>query len=134
MRTPMRSWKTVKGSLVIDKTHYRTQETSAGNLDRLTLRFRERFPDYEHFLEKLLAQKRINVRHHLASMLDLAALYHGDDVRRALDTALEYNIFTVRFMTGYLEKHFQQSFTLPETTVLCQYLPSAGEVTRDLND
>ena len=125
---------TVKGSLVIDKTHYRTQETSAGNLDRLTLRFRERFPDYEHFLEKLLAQKRINVRHHLASMLDLAALYHGDDVRRALDTALEYNIFTVRFMTGYLEKHFQQSFTLPETTVLCQYLPSAGEVTRDLND
>ena len=39
---------------------------SAGNLDRLTFRFRERFPDYEHFLEKLLTQKRLNVRHHLA--------------------------------------------------------------------
>ena len=74
--------------------------------------FRERFPGHEMFLEKLLAQKRFNARHHLHEIIALARLYHKDDVLRAFDTALEYNVFTVSFLSGYLAKNFQQSFDL----------------------
>jgi transposase len=104
---------TKKGSVVIEKSHYRTAASAQVSIERLRVRFREVFPDHEMFLEKLLAQKRFNARYHLQEILELSTLYTGDDFRRALDISLTYNVFTVKFISGYLEKHHRQSFDLP---------------------
>ena len=70
------------------------------------------------FLEKLLAQKRFNARYHLHEILELAGLYHRDDFENALAISLEYNVFTVSFLSGYLEKNFKQSFDLTPRAIL----------------
>lgn len=124
----------VKGSLVIDKRHYRTAETAHSSVDRIRLRFRETYPDQDAFLDALFEQKRTNARHHLAGILDVARHYHPDDVARAFETAMTYRIFTVSFFAGYLEKNFRHVFDLasvrgPFTA------PSPGEaIIRDLRD
>lgn len=102
-----------KGSVVLEKSHYRTAASAQVSIERLRVRFREAFPDHEMFLEKLLAQKRFNARYHLQEILELSTLYTSDDFRRALDISLTYNVFTVQFISGYLEKHHRQSFDLP---------------------
>jgi len=109
---------TKKGSVVLEKTHYRTAASAQVSIERLRVRFREAFPDHEMFLEKLLAQKRYNARYHLQEILELSKLYHPDDFRRALDISLTYNVFTVKFISGYLEKHHRQSFDLPPVGVI----------------
>jgi hypothetical protein len=94
--------------------------------------FLESFPGYELFVEKLVAQKRINARYHLFHILDLAKLYHRDDFLRALDASLEYNVFAVTFLSGFLEKYFKQSFDLPGKT-FSEGLPQSQEaLTRNL--
>jgi transposase len=95
---------TVKGAVVIDKSHYRASPGSEISFDRLKARFLEIFPEYELFIEKLHAQKRISPRRHLFQILEIAKLYHVDDVRKALDQSLEYNIFTPHIIKGILEK------------------------------
>jgi transposase len=126
---------TVKGSLVIDKAHYRMAETTESSIDRIKHLFQETFPGHGEFLEKLISQKRTNARYHLAGILNVARLYHRDDVVRALAIAIEYNIFTVSFFAGYLEKNFQQVFDLsPIYHTTRTDLPENGAVTRDLRD
>jgi transposase len=124
---------TKKGSVVLEKAHYRTAANVLASIERLRVRFRETFPDHELFLEKLLAQKRYNARYHLQEILELAKLYRNDDFRRALDISLTYNVFTVKFISGYLDKHHRQSFDLPPQPVIaCTDLTTADVVTRDL--
>lgn len=95
---------TVKGAVIIDKLHYRASPGAEISFDRLKVRFLESFPDYELFVEKLHAQKRINPRHHLFQILEIIKLYHVDDVRKAFDQSMEYNLFTAHFIKGILEK------------------------------
>ena len=121
-----------KGAVIIDKSHYRTPPDATAAFDRLCTVFVESFPGQEIFLEKLRAQKRLNARHHLSQMLDLAKLYHRDDFLTAIAVSLEYNVFTASFMSGYLEKHFQHTFDLPAPALSP---PLTGEVvTRDLRE
>jgi transposase len=121
-----------KGAVIIEKSHYRTPPGATAAFDRLCTAFIESFPGQEIFLEKLRAQKRLNARHHLSQMLELARLYHRDDFLKAIAVSLEYNVFTVSFMSGYLEKHFQHTFDLPPRVISP---PSTGEtVSRDLRD
>ena len=121
-----------KGAVVIDKSHYRTHPGATAAFDRLCMTFSESFPGQELFLEKLRAQKRLNARRHLSGMLDLAKLYHKDDFLKAIAVSLEYNVFTVSFMSGYLEKHFQHAFDLPARPMPP---PLSDEpVTRDLRE
>jgi hypothetical protein len=101
-----------KGTVIIEQSHYRTATSNAMSLDRLRIAFTERFPGYESFLERLQAQKRFNARYHLFHILQLAQLYTNEDFQKALTLSLEYNIFTVNFISGFLEKHCQQSFDL----------------------
>ena len=121
-----------KGAVVIEKSHYRTHPGATAAFDRLCMTFTESFPGQELFLEKLRAQKRLNARRHLSQMLELAKLYHKDDFLKAIAVSLEYNVFTVSFMSGYLEKHFQHTFDLPARPMPP---PLEGEsVTRDLRE
>jgi len=121
-----------KGAVVIEKSHYRTQTSTYSNTERLRRLFLESFPGYELFVEKLVAQKRINARYHLFHILELAKLYHRDDFLRALDASLEYNVFAVTFLSGFLEKYFKQSFDLPGKT-FSEGLPQSQEaLTRNL--
>ena len=121
-----------KGAVILDQTHYRTPRTLLAGIDRLKILFRERFPTHEMFLEKLLAQKRFNARYNLHEILELARLYRSEDVDCALRVALEYNIFAVSFLAGYLAKHFQQAFDLPAHPITQRSLPTQETVTRDL--
>ena len=121
-----------RGSVVLEKAHYRTAASAQASIERLRVRFREVFPDHEMFLEKLLAQKRYNARYHLQEILELSKLYRTEDFRRALDISLTYNVFTVKFLSGYLEKHHQQSFDLPAPVITTNDLSTAPVVTRDL--
>jgi transposase len=124
-----------RGAVVLEKSHYRTPVSVLASIDRLKLRFRERFPQYEMFLEKLLAQKRMNARYHLHEILELARLYHTTDFENALGVSLQYNVFTVHFLSGYLAKNFQQSFDLaPRSILRTELLTMPEPVTRDLTD
>jgi len=121
-----------KGAVVLEKSHYRTARSMLAGMDRLKILFREGFPGHEMFLEKLLAQKRFNARYNLHEILELSRLYHKADFERALTVALDYNIFAVSFLAGYLEKHFQQAFDLTPRPISSQGLPPAEPVTRNL--
>ena len=124
-----------RGAVVLEKSHYRTPVSVLASIDRLKLRFRERFPQHEMFLEKLLAQKRMNARYHLNELLELARHYHTADFENALSLALQYNVFTVHFLSGYLAKNFQQSFDLAPRAILARELsPPPEPVIRDLTD
>jgi transposase len=122
-----------KGAVILEKTHYRTPRNMLAGMDRLKILFRERFPGHEMFLEKLLAQKRFNARYNLHEILELSRLYHTTDVEHALSVALDYNIFAVSFLAGYLEKNFQQAFDLPARPITPEgHLVDTEAVTRNL--
>jgi len=125
---------TVKGALVIDKSHFRSCETPQYTLDLLKLRFRECFPGQELFLEKLLAQKRTNARSHLAGILDVVQHYHIDDVSRAFQTAISYNIFTCAFIAGFLEKNSHHVFDPPPVPHMTCEGFNATPIIRRLSD
>lgn len=108
---------TVKGAVIIDKSHYRVSPGAEISFDRLKVRFMESFPDYELFVEKLHAQKRINPRRHLFQILEIAKLYHVDDVRKAIDQSMEYNIFTAHFIKGMLEKECSHTTEISRLTL-----------------
>ena len=121
-----------KGAVVLEKLHYRTPRSMLAGMDRLKILFRESFPDYEMFLQKLLAQKRLNARYNLHEILELSRLYDKADFQQALSVALDYNIFAVSFLAGYLEKNFHQAFDLTPSPISYQGLPPAEAVTRNL--
>jgi transposase len=104
---------TTKGSVVIVKEHYRAFRKDGASFDRLKVLFREAFPAHELFVEKLQAQKRSNAHRHLYQFLELAKLYGKEEMIEAIRVCLEYNVFNGSFISGFLEKNFQQSFTLP---------------------
>lgn len=125
----------VRGAVVLEKSHYRTPVSVLASIERLKMRFRQHFPQHELFLEKLLAQKRLNARYHLHEILELAGHYHAADFENALFISLQYNVFTVHFLSGYLAKNFQHSFDLPSRPILAREITTPPEpVTRDLTD
>jgi len=103
---------TKKGSNVVEPTHYRGNNRTTGNFERLRELFLEAFAGQELFIEKLQAQKRLNPQRHLFQFLELAKLYHRDDMIEAIKICLQYNVFSGSFISGYLEKHFRQVFDL----------------------
>ena len=126
---------TQKGAIVIEKTHYRGNHCMAGNFNRLKELFSQDFPDHELFLEKLQAQKRMNAHRHLVQFLELAKLYHKDDMIRVIKVCLEYNVFNASFISGFLEKNFQQTVALPRhgEQLFLKLIPNEP-VIRNLNE
>jgi transposase len=126
-----------KGAVIIERSHYRTAASTAMSIDRLRIAFKEQFPGFESFLERLQAQKRFNHRYHLFHILQLAQLYNKEDFQKALRLSLEYNVFTVHFLSGFLEQHCRQSIEL--TTPVHVQRPLVDEtqstpVTRHLSE
>jgi len=120
-----------KGSIVIEKSHYRGNNNTTGNFKRLQEEFLKEFQGNELFLEKLLAQKRLNANRHLFQFLELAKLYHKDDMIQVIKVCLAYNVFNASFITGYLEKNFRQLFVLQKEPL--HYHLTSEPLTRDLH-
>lgn len=110
-----------KGSVVIEKDHYRGNKTRGGNFERLKRLFLESFPGNELFIEKLEAQKRSNARYQLSIIIELSKLYGKDDFLEAIKKALQYNVFHSSFIAGYLEKNYKQSYNLSRIEIAENY-------------
>ena len=121
-----------RGAVIIEKAHYRGNNSTGGNFERLRGMFCEAFPGNDLFIEKLQAQKRINARYHLYQFLELAKLYQKDDMLKAITLCMEYNVFNANFISGYLEKNFRQTFRLPQSPL--HYKLTAEPVTRPLQE
>ena len=98
--------------MVINKDHYKSFKLYRGSFENLKLKFLEIFPGQEMFIEKIKAQKRINVTSHLHHIISLSKLYIKDDFLEALNKCMEYNVFSLSFISGYLEKNHKQSFKI----------------------
>jgi transposase len=103
---------TKKAIVVINKDYYKSFKLYRGSFENLKLKFLEIFPAQEMFIEKIKAQKRINVTSHLHQIISLSKLYTKDDFLKALNKCMEYNVFSHSFVAGYLEKNHKQSFKI----------------------
>ena len=72
-----------KGIVVIDQNHYKSYKSLAGSFEVLKEKFLESFPNQEMFVEKLKAQKRMNVNNQLHHILSLSSLYLKEDFMEA---------------------------------------------------
>lgn len=78
-----------KGIVLIDQNHYKSYKSLAGNFEVLKEKFLESFPGQEMFVEKLKAQKRMNVNNQLHQILSLSKLYLKEDFMEAINKCLE---------------------------------------------
>ncbi len=101
-----------KGCLEIQRSHYRANSNHTGNLQRLENDFMDMFPDKKVFIQKLTVQKRTSARRQLSQILQIAKMYHKDDMVNALDKSLEYNVFNYAFISGYLESNSNHSYDI----------------------
>lgn len=101
-----------KGSVIIDQNHYKSYKSLAGSFESLKQKFLESFPGQAMFLEKLKAQKRMNVNNQIHQILSLSKLYIQEDFLEAINKCIEYNIFNHSFISGYLENNHKQTFKI----------------------
>ena len=120
-----------KGRVVMNQEHYKSYKSFAGSFENMKSKFLESFPGQELFLEKLKAQKRMNVTNQLHQILSLSKLYTKDDFLEALDKCTEYNVFNHSFISGYLEKNHKQSFKIEPVEIKTE-LPKEN-VKRDMS-
>jgi transposase len=120
-----------KGSVVIDQEHYKSYKSFTGSFDSMKEKFLESFPGQQMFLEKLKAQKRMNVSSQLHQIIALSKLYTKDDFLEAIGKSLEYNVFSHSFISGYLEKNHKQSFKIEPAAIKTE-MPKEN-VKRDLS-
>lgn len=122
-----------KSAIVIQKEHYKNNNSEPGNFERLKINFLEIFPGNELFVEKLRASKRISSRYQLFQILQLSKLYKEEDFIDAINKSLQYNVFNSGFIAGYLEKYHKQKFDLKSRE---NYLTEIDPVNvkRDMNE
>ena len=92
-----------KGNIIINEEHYKglnkfIPSTKAG----IKNKFINLFPEYQLFVEKLHAQKRINFKYHLGKIISLADIYSLEDIKKALDSSLKYNVYNYDYIFAYL--------------------------------
>ena len=119
-----------KGSTVIIQEHYKNYRDIIESFDTLKRKFLENFPEQSMFLEKLLAQKRVNAHRQLSQILYLSKLYSKVDFTEALNKSMEYNVFNHSFISGYLEKNHKQLFKIEPVETKIE-IPK-GNVKREL--
>lgn len=121
-----------KGSTNIIQEHYKNYREIAESFQSLKEKFLEDFPDYGLFLDKLIAQKRVNAHRQLKQIIYLSNNYFKDDFIEALDKSIEYNVFNHSFISGYLEKNHKQSFRIEPVKTKAE-IPK-GNVKRELSE
>jgi transposase len=125
-----------KKAVVIEKEHYRGNNSDRGNFERLKMDFLSVYPDKEIFIEKLKAAKRINSSYQLFQIVELMKLYSKEDFLDAVNKSLSYNVFNSSFISGYLEKNYKHEFELKESTYKDFFKESNTlvDVKRDMNE
>jgi len=96
-----------KGKNVVDLKHYQgLRENSGSSKHQLSCLFQRRFPEAAagRFLEKLLAQYRMNAQVQLQRILALLQSYPRETLLLAFEQALSYNTFSYRFLCGLLSQ------------------------------
>lgn len=92
-----------KGRIILDLAHFETTRYRlARDTSALEKAFRLRFPQHEHFLSGLLAQRRQSAPAALRRLLALTARHPAPTISTALECALAYNNFSQRFIEGLL--------------------------------
>jgi transposase len=93
-----------KGVTILTPEHYvgLRQQTPRTKVV-LAAAFRARFPDERHFLEGLLAHYPLAPVGHLRAILDLAAVYSDEAMRKAFATAVTFHTYSHPFVRGLLE-------------------------------
>ena len=95
-----------KGNVIINKGHYRgLRRYNPTSVARLRSMFLELFPGYEEFLKNLELKKKTSFRHHLGRIIALTEIYRREDVKMALDSALDYNVFNHNYVFAYLSSN-----------------------------
>jgi transposase len=93
-----------KGAIVIRPEHYAPlRRGAARTYVVLANQFVRQFPQQASFLERLLAQHKLDPTRHLQGIMDLAGLYDAASLERALVVASEYNTYSHAFVRGLLE-------------------------------
>jgi len=111
-----------KGKNVVDLKHYQgLRENSGSSKHQLSCLFQRRFPEAAagRFLEKLLAQYRMNAQVQLQRILALLQSYPRETLLLAFEQALSYNTFSYRFLCGLLSQQ-ESAGELPEPVLLGQ--------------
>lgn len=85
--------------------------------------FLEKFPEERDFLEKLYAQQNLNPVFHLKPIVELAAIYPRESLKRAFALSREYNTFSCHFIRGLLEKEAPKEAAPERTTTSLWPLP-----------
>jgi transposase len=94
-----------KGQNVIDLAHYSgLREKQASRKHQLSCLFSRHFPEAiaGRFLEKLLAQYRMNAQDQLKRIIAIEQSYPHEVFLWAFEQALQYNTFSYRFLSGLL--------------------------------
>lgn len=96
-----------KGRNIVDLAHYQgLRERTSTSKHSLSCLFRQRFPEVVagRFLEKLLAQYRMNAQDQLKRILALEQSYPRAALLSAFEQALRYNTFSCRFLQALLSQ------------------------------
>jgi transposase len=102
-----------KGKIIINKEHYKNHNIAQGNWKRLSQDFLDLFSDFDWFIDKLKTQKRINPNYHLTQILEIAKYYNIEDIKIALSSCINYNVYSYTFVKAYLENHCQIEQIVP---------------------
>jgi transposase len=103
----------IKGSVVMEESHYKNHQIERGTWKRLIIMFLERFPHESAFLDKLNAQKRTSATYHLTQILELDTYYSREQMNDALAACHSYRIFTHAFIKSFLENHYRGAPGIP---------------------
>ena len=116
-----------KGATVLVEEHYARLKKNFRTRAVLEQEFLEKFPEEKEFLDKLYAQQKLNPVFHLKPIVELAAIYPRESLKRAFALSREYNTFSCHFIRGLLEKEAPQEaapergaislWPLPQVTV-----------------
>lgn len=103
-----------KGSVNTMPEHYAGLRTARDGYKALMIEvFKERFPDDEPFLEKLLSQYKFNATQQLRRIFRLHQCYGTPAVRAAFKVAQEYNTYSGNFIQGVLRQQVEAEAVLP---------------------
>src|SRR5919199_4168485 len=106
-----------KGTIVMRPEHYAPlRRGTARTYVVLAEQFLKHFPQRAAFLEGLLAQHKLDPTRHLRGIMELASLYDGASLDRALIIATEYNTYSHTFVRGILEHRASPAVGSAEST------------------
>ena len=102
------------GSVNTIPEHYAGLRTARDGAKALLIEvFKERFPEDELFLEKLLSQYKFNASQQLRRILKLHRCYGTAALRAAFQVAAECNTYSGNFLQGVLRQQAELELVLP---------------------